>query len=493
MATGGGTASGGGSGGGIANDVTGTRINHFVLAAGNPLDVPADLSAVPVTAAVEEADGGFSLYPGTGTDAGTFSISGVPNGSFYLRVGGLVTFGSTRTFDLGQLELGRPNPAVAMTANTTLRMTASGLAPWGDNDDLQLFSANAGLGYFSTYSGYGPILANAPTAGATTLANTDLDFDQWGFPLIDQTQGDDITVCQLSSGVTDAGVLYQYATRGARFAPAPFSMADGAPTTFFLTLVNLAQTAQAYDVRFPSFASLRPDVNTAATASAGTLWVDVNIGPLSRGQFSGTPDVLIVSLPPNTPAQTFNFAYGNPFPASSFPEWGGVNENFDLQYSIPSADGGTTNPRPETATIESRFPVAALTAQPLQPVISPPRSVTLEGLNAFGALGTISATPVVQWAAPLTGTASYYSIEIIRLFQSPVNNNTRRQPIAIVYVPASTTRVRLPPGLLTSGSYYYLRIGASLSAGGYNPASPALPDTTPSGFAPAMTSSFRAQ
>jgi hypothetical protein len=72
--------------------LTGQRvIHHVVEGSTSTVDVPVDLSAQTIAAFVVDAaaDGGYDVYPGTGTTTGTYSIPSVPASvsSYLLELG----------------------------------------------------------------------------------------------------------------------------------------------------------------------------------------------------------------------------------------------------------------------------------------------------------------------------------------------------------------------------------------------------------------------
>ncbi|HEX8441662.1 MAG TPA: hypothetical protein VF697_41650, partial [Archangium sp.] len=198
----------------LLTPVTGTRVVHHITDTGQ-IDQPFDFATTPVGAYVAEADGGFTYYPGTGTDAGTFSIPGVPFGGYYLRFRNDYVFTSERSLDLSLYEQGRPDVQRG-DAGALVHTTLTGMNPWQDydvngvgiTDELQMYSSNAGAVVYQLmyYDADGGLSSPAiPKHGDTT-------FDQWTDyatiferRLVDADKGDRVFFTQLVSH--DAGVL----------------------------------------------------------------------------------------------------------------------------------------------------------------------------------------------------------------------------------------------------------------------------------------------
>ncbi len=119
-----------------------------------------------VAAAVPNGDGTFTMIPGVGSTNGTFFISGVPAGNYWLwwNGGTQMFWTSSSTFDYGSDYIGR---ILSWTnfVSTTLNYNLSGLDPWNGNDSLMLNAPNVNLWENDTQV--------APNPGDTAYDQTD--------------------------------------------------------------------------------------------------------------------------------------------------------------------------------------------------------------------------------------------------------------------------------------------------------------------------------
>jgi hypothetical protein len=471
-------------------DVTGTEIDQFLLIDGGIRTQPVDLRFTSITAASFLDDGGFDLFLGAGTADGTFIIPGMSPGPYFLRLDSSFIYTDRRSVDLGVRRLGRPNPEPAMKGpdgGVGLALTLGNLAPWRATDDLQLVSWNAGIGYFSTAQQVGAFAQNAPSDGGIELTDALLDFSS-AFSLLEN--GDDLTLVQLSSRELDAGIVIQEATRA--FSTSSLSMAQGTFTPLSGVFTALTGQPLSLDFRHSQFESLRPAVHPQASSAEGSLYVSVQPGGLTQSPVAGPNDLCaITGLLPTVGDLVLPVSFGNPFDQRWAPIVVGTAAYY-LDYSIPLAEGGSTMARNEVARVEVFQPASV--PKPVQPLISPPQNLTVEGRPATGALlQGMPLTPAVAWAAPAIGTPSFYSILVGKLVRS-TGNSTRRTFVGTVLVAGDVTGVRLPPGLLAEDTHYFLRVTANLEAPGYDfHAKPWLRLGYPRANADALTSVFKTQ
>ena len=99
----------------------------------------------------------MSPIRGYGTDAGTFAIPNVPNGSYLLQTGALYAWASQSAIDMGYFQLGRPGltPLIENLADggvqpTTITFNATNLQPWDSNNGwLELLAPDDNSWYFA--------------------------------------------------------------------------------------------------------------------------------------------------------------------------------------------------------------------------------------------------------------------------------------------------------------------------------------------------------
>jgi hypothetical protein len=160
-----------------AGPVTGTWVLTYWTSNG-AINVPFDISKAPapLTALIPQPDGSFQTVQGTGTADGTFSISNVPGGYFWLQIGRSAYWTSSSTMDLGlDFNSAAPISAAVNTTTTTMHFNLSGLDPLQAGDEAMfLWDSSPPFTFDST--------ADSPS-GATTLSqsaiiNSNIDFSQ---------------------------------------------------------------------------------------------------------------------------------------------------------------------------------------------------------------------------------------------------------------------------------------------------------------------------
>jgi hypothetical protein len=461
--------------------VTGTQMVHFITDTGE-VTQPSDLSGAPVGAYIAEEDGGFTYYAGTGTDAGTFSIPGVPFQSYYLRFRSLYVLTSERDLDLSLYEQGRPDARLA-DAGTLLHVSLTGMSPWQmddqDNvDDLQMYSANAGamfvqLQYYDVDGGFS---SQTPEPGATTLDKT-LDYASFarnGFRprLVDAARGDQAIFTQLvthdAGVVDDAGVSMglTYRSVGKAFTTSSLTVRDGQSVTLSGAFSTVPQDqSHAVDWKVAegtpgSFGSYRAAVNPNATIDYSGLLLGV-IPTAAYGYYWLTPDLVSYFAPGDLPDQSLHFVYGNPYPAS-YAKFSITETLFGVNYALSRPGGGTasTSIRGRIANQEL---LSGPRAGPLVPGVSPVQNPQLDGTSAW-LDQSITPTPTVSWTPPAVGTPTFYAVSFREIIQDPTTGRVSRGPL-VVQVLTEGTHVKVPPGVLKSGKHYSMSITANSQPG----------------------------
>ena len=115
-------------------------------------------------------------------------------------------------------------------------------------------------------------------------------------------------------------------------------------------------------------------------------------------------------------------------------------------------------------------------------LITPPRSLLLNGVAATSALTGVTTTPLLAWTAPATGTATTYMISVYLVASSA---GATTSTLVAVFTTAATS-LHVPPGLLTAGSQYGFRVTAVSDPGNDYTLTPQQ-SSLPYGSAPAFT------
>jgi hypothetical protein len=418
-----------------------------------PIDVTGSVSAIVV-----DSTGTATTYPATGHADGSFTIT-LPPGTndFFLEDdnAGFLSHSSALKLDLGWAELGRPDVAPIQNP-TDLTFALTGMAPWTDDDLIEMFSAGAAS--FARF-GAGDVESGAPVAGDTALSATIGWADQVQPNVISGAAGDVAWIDQLSAHVIGAD---EYYTLSRSYATRDLEQTDGTPSRLPATgtaaLVTPPTELLELDFRRSAFASTKTLVNPTATDYMGRLVVGAAPGYLEDGWYMQTVAPSLVFYTAAGPGMDTDLdlglvAFGNPFP----PTWGvfGVARwLFEVDFLL----AGTTTPAQVFAQNLVVAPAWSFGAGPIAPRITPVRSPKLNGtLDATVAQTGVSTTPTVSWLAPTIGAPCSYSVSIFAL----VAHNTTTKRVYVTSILTGDTTLRIPPGVLESGQSYVFRIEAT--------------------------------
>ena len=168
--------------------VRGTFVTRFRGLDGALLDsVPEDLHAVLLQAHFKGADGAWQRAGGSGGRDGSFTIPRLPRaGHYWLQVStGYFLWTDADALELGGTLLGPFDPPADLDGPVSVELTATGLAPWGEGDELGYHVPGALVFDQNVLDG---ATDHAPAAGATELHG--LAIDWLGRPLARAAAGD---------------------------------------------------------------------------------------------------------------------------------------------------------------------------------------------------------------------------------------------------------------------------------------------------------------
>jgi hypothetical protein len=442
------------------------------------VNIPNDLSDFEVAALIEDGAGGYTVIDGQGNADGTFVIDAVPDGTYWLRVpaperaaapggadGGIGLYRTEASaVDAGYTQQGRSD-AVPYTTPTELVLDVTGLAPWQDGDQVELFSTEAAAWYFiaQDFASAGqPAIDDEALVGFTF----DLSQDYSGSPhLIDggRTPPDRLVVAQLSTSLATGGFPYQAMAR--LFEPAPFTVVDG-------QTVNLSGEFTNVSIDQPITLDLRLDaVREAMTEETRPcelppvleygwgVYVLGVAGGLGHGIYGATADFLALDVPRDQPdVVAGDMGYGMPLVGT----WGiyGDARFFDpCSYMLPGAASPTVMWYGNGMTIAE--PIDTFGNGALAPRLGQVRGPTIEGSDLFSEQNGFGLTPTLSWMPPSIGTPSFYVIAIHRLFLDGGGATSQEY---VADLTTDQTSVTLPPGILQVGEAYVLGIVARVSS-----------------------------
>jgi hypothetical protein len=141
--------------------------------------------------------------------------------------------------------------------------------------------------------------------------------------------------------------------------------------------------------------------------------------------------------------------YGNPYPQ----EWA---EIFTASAAFRYSFTVTGDPRVHFVNgfMNTDLPVAGATSMTLEPMITPPANVRINGMASTTELSGVGTSPQLQWDAPSMGSAAFYRITLFEVLPALAS----AVPAGILITDA--THFTIPPGFLKTGSYYVAQIRA---------------------------------
>ncbi|MFY0526177.1 hypothetical protein ACN28I_24590 [Archangium gephyra] len=431
--------------------VSGERSRIYLTDTGE-VRVPVDLSAAPPQALVLEG-GTFVTYEGEGRADGTFTVPNVPAGPYYLRVDPtffVVT--DSREVDLSAPALGRPDPMTqpADAGAAEMVFELSNLRSWQATDSITLFSSNANVPRFRLT----PTITNTATSGSFTYTV------RAGQPLIDSSQGDRVLLTQLASRTatlegTSETLPYRSVSHAVE-APTPFQMRIAEKQTISAAMSELTPLEAPLHWDILAYKNLAASVNPRATVVTQLLVFDILPRPLTYGYFTSVPRLVEIAQAPTVDEMRTTLTYANPYPASWNPI-GVMESRYQVLYTLP----GTTTPGAVFASISDADTVAAFTSREIAPPFGPVGNPRIEGMDAFQPVTLTTPTPELTWTPPSSSPDMHYIIFVHQLSVQGTATVSR----LVGSVRTNNPRVRLPPGLMTSGNTYVIVFDSNTTPG----------------------------
>jgi len=472
--------------------VTGEEFTTFVRTSGTT-NVPADLSQFAPEILVQEGSA-FRTLTGSGTAAGTFQISDVPNGPYYLKVGTAQSptyyVTSSSTIDLTSARTGKPaTTAPALPSSISLDVT--NLASWADGDVLEAYSSDADTWWFdlSETMDTGGTPLHPITDGTTSLSNYTITTQEALTSSSDPArliQNDDFAVVQLTQKTNGDGVPYRAATRF--FQATPFTQTDGGTAVVNGTFIDVGQTTMAdIDMRTSAWAAaagfdgthamaLHPQSTEFSDPSfpglQGTdFTIHAVVGGPNYGHVGATADFLFAKNPSSTEdVMLRGLQFGTPHTGGMWATIFTAGQSWRVSYQLP----GTTVATSLFVRMTREGLISQLTG-PIGPLVGPVRAPKIGGADLFQSQTGVGLTPTLAWTTPAIGKPSEYIVGVYRLAVSGTATTSTR----VATIRTTATSVTIPPGVLAPTTSYAFSINAATTP---NPAAP-LRQTFPYGSA----------
>lgn len=417
--------------------------------------VSQGIAGIDLVEAVSTSPSGPVVHPGTVFPDGSFNIDGVPEGPYLLRVRGFNgdTYLETDSsqLDLGKDVLGRPFVTNG-DFSTAVTLDVKGFEPV-PSPSVTFASSSIGA---------------AATGGVTSTLS-------WANrPLLDSYAGDvafvqqSVPLAGLPPSATGAGV-----TRCAQ-VPEGLVFGYGVTSVVDVTLDPCPLTGSfSSDWRVSRFLAYRARIHPDATLVNNriALYARAHASPFApgfrTGPLGGLTGLVLLNL---TSTGSEDLALG-PIPHARYlPTLWREYRHDRVRFLIPFTAPGATNPMLWGAALGEEAPASEAPGV-VTPVLSPPGSLRIAGLDAWGPLPSVGASPVVSWEppelVPAGGTVRYeVGVNEVRL----ASDGLGTQILRIFEVRTTSTSVTLPAGRLVPGNPYFVDVTAVV--GEHDPEAP---------------------
>lgn len=434
-------------------------------AAGNAIRQTEDPDfMVKFEALIPDGSGGWLHKPGQVNTDGSFSISDIPPGGYWLCQGktGDYIWTDRGTIDLGYLVLGQPyRPRTS--GDVTYHFSLTNLSPW--LYDSTLYFAVPTLGNCLSFDSMN-LLQGTPTNGDTILDASTKGWAFGGYPLADASKGDEIYVAQTVKQ-TENGLTWTVLDRF--FKSSNLTQVDG--TEFKMVGAMTQAPRQTIEFHYLSNQSstLAPYMGGATAVPYRTRW---ELLAVPGGLKNGLPNAWQVydsSISPafgipmltegyatldNSPQIDTAIQVGNPFP-NAWPL--AYSNKLRFSRSIQGLPGGVSFPLElSLLTVRTEPPTQQNPlAQALGPVLAP----AINGLDLSVNQQGVGTTPLISWDPPALGKPTHYVITVLDASQA----GNGMSPVGSFHV--HERKLALLPGLLEKGHYYAVVIAAIASGG----------------------------
>ncbi|WP_338871069.1 hypothetical protein [Myxococcus stipitatus] len=403
----------------------------------------------------------FRVIQGSAAPGG-WRFLGVPQGPYYLSARGRYVVTDARQVEIGSNRLGRPDAVHVDTGGLlSLNLNLSNLEPWAQGTLFELASAQVDMSGDVYVPGAIPL-------GATSLQVDGAAYSSYtgsGLPIFESEKRDRLYVNQLSPfsvGTTPDGRPVRYTALSRSVEVGTFDFTPDGITPLPVTAWLQPAPVREFPVewRLPLFEHLATTAHPRANYAQSTFTLLPAAHGVSEGWIGYSGTLLSLRLPLGAAYDfTARLKFGNPFP----PSWsvvGIAGSEYRVMEPLPDGSGRVVRLSARNS-VHDRFD--PFIAGPVVPRVLPPRSLTIDGVDASTPREVGTASPVVAWEPPLLGSPSAYRVRLDR-FDGEMGGMVAT---GFIDVPGSITQVRLPPDMLQPDSIYYLHVTA-LDAPGFD-------------------------
>jgi hypothetical protein len=424
-----------------------------------PQDVPQNASTFALAALVPNGNGGFTSISGTGASDGTYSITGVPTGYFWLTDGrGTFVWTQNNTVDTGIDYIGDSTVTIG---SATVSLTMTGASAWQTSDFAIFYSPNTG-----TYKRF----FTSGSAGSTSLSDV-IDLTS---PLLNSTKGDYAIVYQLVHHTVTGGGYK--AVERFYSQPDPFSTPNGVQTQLNAAFTPVTNNSTVHlSVNASQFATFTPLMGPGATNSSTCLGVQALPSSAGTGFTNNVAgDVILAddcqSGTPNLADRNLgDIPYGDPYFPPNWPLFAEFVHMVSVPYTLP----GTTAAYNATAGNIAYNTTLPTSTAPIVPLVGPVLNPTIK---AYGSSTSVSfqsnasgvgTSPVIAWDSPSAsfGTPTEYVVTITALANSSGTTVAQTLASKTLWIGGGVHSIQVPPGVMTTGNTYFIEISAVVATG----------------------------
>lgn len=416
--------------------IRGTAVDTNVTASGN-VTSPEDLTTAYIGAMVPNGSS-WTTIQGTGNSDGTFQISGIPAGSYWLAVASGGYWTSASDLDLGQDFLGRKDGVLPSSA-TTLALNLEGMGAWAAGDELDIVNPNLSQDFDWS--------DNIDTNDTSVSA-----LWSWNGPLSDTSHGDAWYATQMITK-TVGTTPWRYASKA---TPAvSITQTDGSATELDAALVTATPATFHLKALGSQFAALAPAINSNATVHSTIVGVYSQPFSATKGNI-GDAETLIErdgQEPIITDVDFGDLTYGNPFPATWTPFLG-----LSYEFLVPMTATGASTPIAVPAEIYLNTTQLPTITAPLAPVITPALNIKIGGTALTQKTNTTTLSPVLSWDPPATGTPTGYRVTVYQLTKTGTASGYQMLLDLFTKGPS----MKIPAAVLSAGNEYFFVVRSYL-------------------------------
>ncbi|MFP2956908.1 hypothetical protein ACLEPN_03510 [Myxococcus sp. 1LA] len=392
--------------------------------------------------------------------AGGYRFLNVPEREYYLKTGSYsYVLTDERHVEIGRNMLGREDTVFTEQNSIPLDLSLTNLAPWNSGTS---FPSGSRLQFTSgqvDFYGEASIFDAIP-AGETSLNTQNASFDSFlgHTPVFEAAKGDRLYVNQfggVNQGYLPIGqpLIASTIVRSMEVPALDYTPDGTAPLSISGAMQDVPMSNVSLEWRLGTYTPLASAVHPNATPRSPYFFIDVSAHGPEEGWVGYSGEVFHFSLPQGssfTMAQ--NLSYGNPYP-STWRMVGTASYSFRTAEVLPGVGGA---PRVLSGSILVSDYLENLVANPITPPLTPPRDLAIDGIPATSQRVVGNSSPVVSWQPPANGAPTAYRLQVQRYrpdYQALLPHGT-------FYLPSTTTTVRMPPGFITPGSIYFMKVVA---------------------------------